>query len=62
MGVERLEEKVMSNGSDDDPSRVDLNDLMKKVREEEKKSKRANVYFSAVAVSAIAVIGVVLTL
>ena len=46
----------------DDPSRVDLNDLMKKVREEEKKSKRANVYFSAVAVSAIAVIGVVLTL
>ena len=41
MGVERLEEKVMSNGSADDPSRVDLNDLMKKVREEEKKSKRA---------------------
>ena len=33
-------------------SKVDLNNLMKRVRDEEKKSKRASVYVSAAAVSA----------
>ena len=42
--------------------KVDLNDLMKKVRDEEKKSKRTSVYVSAAAISAFAVFGIILTL
>ena len=43
-------------------SRVDLNNLIKKVRDEEKKSRRNNVFVSAAAVSALAVFGIILTL
>ena len=42
--------------------KVDLNNLMKKVKEEEKKSKRTNLAVSAAAVSAVAVFGIILTL
>ena len=42
--------------------RVDLNNLMKKVKEEEKKNKRTNLAVSAAAVSAVAVFGIILTL
>ena len=42
--------------------KVDLNDLMKKVRDQEKKSKRTSVYLSASAISAFAVFGIILTL
>ena len=42
--------------------KVDLNDLIKKVRDEEKKSKRSSVYLSAAAISAFAVFGIILTL
>ena len=42
--------------------RVDLNSLMKKLREEEKKTKRNNLTFSAVALSVAVVFGVILTL
>ena len=43
-------------------NKVDLNDLMKKVRNEEKRSKRTSVYLSAAAISAFAVFGIILTL
>ncbi len=43
-------------------SKVDLNHLIKKVKEEEKKSRRTNIAVSAAAVSAIAVFGLILTL
>ncbi len=43
-------------------SRVNLNDLMKRVKEEEKKTKRNNLAISAVAFSAVAVFGIILTL
>jgi len=39
-----------------------LNQLIKKVKEEEKKSRRTNIAVSAAAVSAIAVFGIILTL
>ena len=53
----RLEtEQVSSN------SRVDLNNLIKKVKEEEKRSKRQNIAISAAALSAVAVFGIILTL
>ena len=41
--------------------KVDLNDLMRKVRDQEKKSKRTSVYLSAAAISAFAVFGIILT-
>ena len=43
-------------------SRVNLNDLMKKVKEEEKKSKRNNLVISMATLSAVAVFGIILTL
>ena len=43
-------------------NKVDLNDLMKRVRDQEKKSKRTSVYLSAAAISAFAVFGIILTL
>ena len=43
-------------------SKVDLNHLMKRVKEEEKRSKRNNLAISAAAVSAVVVFGVILTL
>ena len=43
-------------------SKVDLNDLMKRVKEEEKRTKRNNLVISAAAFSAVAVFGIILTL
>ena len=43
-------------------SRVNLNDLMKRVKEEEKKTKRNTLAVSVAALSAAAVFGIILTL
>ena len=43
-------------------SKVDLNNLIKRVKDEEKKSKRQNIVISAAALSAVAVFGIILTL
>ena len=43
-------------------SKVDLNDLMKRVKEEEKKTKRNNLTVSVAALSAAAIFGIILTL
>ena len=43
-------------------TKVDLNNLIKKVKEEEKKNKRTNIVVSTAAVSALAVFGIILTL
>ena len=43
-------------------SKVDLNDLMRRVKEEEKKTKRNNLAVSVAALSAVAVFGIILTL
>jgi hypothetical protein len=48
---------LYSNGD-----RVDLNNLMQKVRDEEKKAKRSSVIISAAIVSAITVFGIILTI
>ena len=42
--------------------RVDLNNLMKKVKEEEKRSKRNNLAISATVLSVVVVFGIILTL
>ena len=43
-------------------SKVDLNDLMRRVKEEEKKGRRNNLAISVAALSAAAVFGIILTL
>ena len=43
-------------------SKVDLNNLMKKLKEEEKLTKRNNLVISAAALSAVAVFGIIMTL
>ena len=58
MRVDRENARTNSTRS----SKVDLNNLIRKVKEEEKKSKRANIAISAAAVSAVAVFGIILTL
>ena len=51
-----------SNLSKNSSTKVDLNSLMVRVKEEEKKSKRTNIAISAAALSAAAVFGIILTL
>ena len=51
-------DRVLSNSR----SKVDLNNLIRKVKEEEKRSKRQNIVISAAALSAVAVFGIILTL
>ena len=43
-------------------SRVDLNYLLKRLKEEEKKTKRSNLAISAAAISTVVVFGIILTL
>ena len=53
--------KNLHRGNIETTNKVDLNDLMKKVRNK-KKIKRTSVYLSAAAISAFAVFGIILTL
>ena len=65
-----VEESIYLNGEREgkypkilpETSKVDLNKLIKKVREEEKKSKRSNLAVSAATLSAAVVFGIILTL
>ena len=50
------------NSLEKSSSKVDLNNLIKKVKDEEKRSKRQNIVISAAALSAVAVFGIILTL
>ncbi len=56
------DDRVGTTNNGSSTSRVDLNNLIKKVKDEEKKSKRANLAVSAAAVSAVAIFGIILTL
>ena len=65
--MEYKETELNQNSSPDEGvsnsrSRVDLNNLIRKVKEEEKKSKRQNIIISAAALSVVAVFGLILTL
>ena len=65
-----VEENVRFNGQEGKKrprvfpavSRVNLVNLMKRVKEEEKKTKRNNLAVSVAALSAVAVFGIILTL
>ena len=56
------EEQINKEETFNSSQKVDLNDLMKKVRDQEKRSRRTSVYLSAAAISAFAVFGIILTL
>ena len=56
---EELNQETLNSNNN---HKVDLNDFMKQVRDQEKKSKRTSVYLSAAAISAFAVFGIILTL
>jgi len=43
-------------------TKVDLNSLVKKLKDEEKKNRRTNMVVSTAAISALAVFGIILTL
>ena len=55
--VSGSEDRIVNTGT-----KVDLNNLIKRVKEEEKRSKRQNIVISAAALSAVAVFGIILTL
>ena len=56
------QEQVSNEETFNSSQKVDLNDLMKKVRDQEKKSKRTSLYLSIAAISAFAIFGIILTL
>ena len=62
----RLSEMENSNNRENTSSkissRVNLNDLIKKVRDEEKKDKRSVVVVSTAVLSGVVVFGIILTL
>jgi len=68
MRPERLSEGLENNSPYNNEevvsssSRVDLNNLLRKIRDEEKKTKRNSVFFSAIALSILLVFGIILTL
>ena len=55
-------DKVSADINNTKSSKVDLNHLIRKVKEEEKKNRRTNIAVSAAAVSALTVFGIILTL
>ena len=59
---ETTESSEVESATHINKDRVDLNNLMKKVKEEEKRTKRQNIVVSAAALSAVAVFGIILTL
>ena len=56
------EEKRRYSGIQSEGSKVDLNNLVRRVKEEEKRAKRNNLAISAAVISAVAVFGIILTL
>tara|TARA_B100002052_G_C15778787_1_gene550532 strand:- start:11 stop:199 length:189 start_codon:yes stop_codon:yes gene_type:complete len=62
MRADEMKNLNKSNNSYTDTNKVDLNNLMQRVRDEERKTKRSNVAISAAVVSAVAVFGIILTL
>jgi hypothetical protein len=61
MRAEELKD-VKTNSLYSNGDRVDLNNLIRKVREEEKKTKRSSMIISAAVVSAVVVFGIILTI
>ena len=57
-----MENSNKENASSKISSRVNLNDLIKKVRDEEKKDKRSVVAVSTAVLSGVVVFGIILTL
>ena len=61
MRAEELK-NIRTNDTYGGSNRVDLNNLIQKVGDEEKKAKRSSVIISAAIVSAVAIFGILLTI
>ena len=55
-------DKKQENYNSFKSAKVDLNSLLKNLKDEEKKNKRTNMVVSTAAISALAVFGIILTL
>ncbi len=62
MRPENTEETNNLNGNLNHSNKVDLNHLMQRVRDQEKKSKRSEVVIAAAVLSGVVAFGIVLTL
>ncbi len=62
MRPENTEETNNLNGNLNHSNKVDLNHLMQRVRDQEKKSKRSEVVIAAAVLSGVVAFGLVLTL
>ena len=63
MGLENSSNKHIKEESfQDNSKKVDVNDLIDRLKREESKDKKNNVILSAAALSAVAVFGIILTL
>ncbi len=63
MRSERVEENIEEKSAfDETSSKVDLNNLIKKIRDEEKKTRRNSVFYSAGALTVLIIFGIILTL
>ena len=60
--IELDKDSLSDQGLRNSGSKVDLNNLIRKVKDEEKRSKRQNIVISAAALSAVAVFGIIFTL
>tara|TARA_B100001094_G_C17958453_1_gene684176 strand:+ start:181 stop:387 length:207 start_codon:yes stop_codon:yes gene_type:complete len=59
---EKFENSNVQYGQDHLDKKVNLNDLLAKMKVEKKKEQQNNIILSAAAVSAVAVVGIILTL
>tara|TARA_Y100000816_G_C25706211_1_gene372939 strand:+ start:90 stop:281 length:192 start_codon:yes stop_codon:yes gene_type:complete len=63
MRSERVEENIEEKSAfDETSSKVDLNNLIKKIRDEEKKTRRNSVFYSGAALTVLIIFGIILTL
>tara|TARA_B100001057_G_scaffold455162_1_gene501489 strand:+ start:280 stop:471 length:192 start_codon:yes stop_codon:yes gene_type:complete len=63
MSLENSSNKHIKEESfQDNSKKVDVNDLIDRLKREESKDKKNNVILSAAAISAVAVFGIILTL
>jgi hypothetical protein len=60
--IDTKENSFYTSNATPDPKKVNLNDLVSRLKIEKKKEQKSNIILSAAAISAVAVFGIILTL
>ena len=60
--IDIKENSFYTSNETPDPKKVNLNDLVSRLKIEKKKEQKSNIILSAAAISAVAVFGIILTL